>query len=297
MFPAYRPHDRFVAPARAKRDLWRLPAGVAVIGAIYLGGLFLLSAYLSGTYGQWFAAALLRRLAQGDTPGILILTLWTFLGLALGPMAAARLVNGRSAATLFGGPVARIISDFRCVALAVVALNLVLLPFHLGGDDISPGLSFGAFLIHLPFALPAILIQTSAEELVFRGYLQQQVAARFAHPVLWMGIPAALFAWGHYLPGDFGPNAWAIAVWALVFGLLAADLTARTGTLGAAIGFHFANNLSALLLVGLAGNLDGLALWRLTIDISAPGVLGPALAIDFAMMIVSWLLARLVLRV
>ena len=63
------------------------------------------------------------------------------------------------------------------------------------------------------------------------------------------------------------------------------------------MGFHFANNLSALLLVGLAGNLDGLALWRLTLDLSAPGVLGPALAVDFAVMIVSWLLARLVLRV
>ena len=297
MTPAYRPHDAFIAPAREKRELWRLIPGVAVIVATYLGGLFLLHAYLSDTYGRWTAAVILQRLAFGNTPGMILLTLWTFLGLALGAMAAVRIVHRRSAATLFGGPVSRALNDFLLVTGAVAALNLLLLPLHLGAEEISPGLPFGTFLLYLPFALVAVLVQTGAEELVFRGYLQQQLAVRFAYPAVWMTVPSALFASGHYLPADFGSNAWSIAIWAFVFGSLAADLTARTGTLGAAMGFHFANNLSALLLVGLAGNLDGLALWRLTLDLSAPGVLGPALAVDFAVMIVSWLLARLVLRV
>lgn len=297
MTAAYRPHDAFIAPARIRSELWRLVPAVAVIIATYLAGFFLLNAYLSETYGRWAAAAILHRLAFGDTPGTMLLTLWTFLGLALGPMVAVRLVNRRSAATLFGGPAPRAVQDFLRVAGTVAALSLLLLPLHLGAEEIRPGLPFGTFLVYLPFALVAVLIQTGAEEIVFRGYLQQQLAARFSHPAIWMGVPSALFAWGHYLPADFGPNAWSIAVWAFVFGSLAADLTARTGTLGAAMGFHFANNLSALLLVGLAGNLDGLALWRLTLDLSAPGVLGPALAVDFAVMIVSWLLARLVLRV
>ncbi|MBC7141614.1 MAG: CPBP family intramembrane metalloprotease, partial [Rhodobacteraceae bacterium] len=178
-----------------------------------------------------------------------------------------------------------------------LALNAVLLPFATGSDAAHPGLGIGAFLTYLPFALPGILIQTGAEELVFRGYLQQQLAARFQSPLIWIGLPAALFAFGHYMPDDFGASAWGVALWAAMFGVLAADLTARTGNLGAALGFHFANNVAALLFVGIENNLDGLALWTLSVDLADPGTVFPALAVDFAAMITSWLLARLVLRV
>jgi DNA-directed RNA polymerase subunit RPC12/RpoP len=39
-----------------------------------------------------------------------------------------------------------------------------------------------------------VLIQTGAEEVLFRGYLQQQLAARFASPIAWMVLPSAIFA-------------------------------------------------------------------------------------------------------
>lgn len=294
---AYAPHDAFVTPARRRREVWRLlPAG-AVIVASYLGLLFLLGIYLTQTYGPVIAGALLQRMAQGDSPGVMLLLLWTFLGMAAGPILAVRLVHGRAAGTLFGPSPRRALSDFRTVVLPVVAMHVLLLPLMLGSADIRPGLNLVAFLGYLPFALPGLLIQTSAEELLFRGYLQQQLAARFARPLVWMGLPSALFALGHYLPADYGANAWAVALWAGVFGLLAADLTARTGSLGAALGLHFANNVSAVLLVGIAGELDGLALWSRAIDLADPGVIGPALAVDFAVMVISWLIARLALRV
>lgn len=295
--PAYAPHDAFAAPARRRRELWRLfPAG-ALIVAIYLGLLFLLGTYLTQTYGPLIAAALLHRMALGDSPGVMLLLLWTFLGMAAGPIIAVRLIHGRAAGTLFGPSPRRVLADFRTVALPVIAMHVLLLPLVLGSADIRPGLSLAAFLGYLPFALPGLLIQTGAEEILFRGYLQQQLAARFARPLVWMGLPSALFALGHYLPADYGANAWAVALWAGVFGLLAADLTARTGSLGAALGLHFANNVSAVLLVGIAGELDGLALWSRTIDLADPGMIGPALAVDFAVMLISWLIARIALRV
>ncbi len=297
-FPvSYAPHDAFVAPARKRRELWRLFPGALLILACYLGPLILFGIYLTETYGRLIAETLAQRMARGDTPGGLLMLLWTFLGLALGPMVTVRLLHGRAAGTLIGPSPRRAISDFSRVLGSVLALNVALLPFALGSEAIRPGLGFGAFLTYLPFALPGLLIQTGAEELVFRGYLQQQLAARFRHPVIWMGLPSALFAWGHYLPAEFGASAWVVALWAAVFGLLAADLTARTGTLGAALGFHFANNVAALLFVGLENNLDGLALWSMSIDPSDPAAVGPALAVDFAAMLTSWLLARLVLRV
>lgn len=295
--PAYAPHDAFVAPARPRRELWRLlPAGTIIV-ATYLGLLFLLGAYLTQTYGPLIAGALLHRMAQGDSPGVMLLLLWTFLGLAAGPILAARLIHGRAAGTLFGPDPRRVLADFFAVALPVTGMHVLLLPLVLGSEDIRPGLNVAAFVGYLPFALPGLLIQTSAEEILFRGYLQQQLAARFAHPAVWMGLPSALFALGHYLPADYGANAWAVALWAGVFGLLAADLTARTGTLGAALGLHFANNVASLLLVGIERNLDGLSLWSRAIDLADPAVIGPALAVDFAVMLISWLIARVALRV
>ncbi len=296
-FPAYHPHETFIAPARRTAEVWRLFPAAAVIVGIYLGLLFLLGAYLTSTYGQLITWALFQRIARGDTPGAMLLLLWTFAGLAVGPIVAVRLIHGRAAGTLFGPSARRTIADFRTVALPVIGLHAALLPLALGAEEIRPGVALGTFLGYLPFALVGLLIQTGAEELVFRGYLQQQLAARFRHPAIWMGVPSALFAWGHYLPADFGGNAWAVALWAGIFGLLAADLTARTGTLGAALGFHFANNVGAVLLVGIENNLDGLALWSLPVDLSDPGVIGPALAVDFATMLTSWLLARIALRV
>lgn len=296
-FPAYRPHEAFVAPARRAAEVWRLVPGAAVIVGAYLGLLVLLGSYVASLYGPLIARALFQRIASGDTPGAMLMLLWTFAGLAAGPVAAVRLVHGRAAGTLFGPSARRAIADFASVALPVIGLHAVLLPVVLGSDAIRPGVTPGAFLGYLPFALPGLLLQTGAEELVFRGYLQQQLGARFRHPAIWMGLPSAIFAWGHYLPAAYGANAWAVALWAGIFGLLAADLTARTGTLGAALGLHFANNVAAILLVGIEGELDGLSLWTLAIDLSAPGVLAPALAVDFAAMITAWLLARVALRV
>jgi membrane protease YdiL (CAAX protease family) len=60
----------------------------------------------------------------------------------------------------------------------------------------------------LPLALVGVLIQTGAEEVLFRGYMQQQLAARFSSPILWMVLPSAIFAALHYQPEIMGDNTW-----------------------------------------------------------------------------------------
>jgi uncharacterized protein len=46
---------------------------------------------------------------------------------------------------------------------------------------------------------------------------------------------------------------------AATFGLIAADLTARTGSIGAAWGFHFANNTMAITILATDGTITGLS--------------------------------------
>ena len=139
-------------------------------------------------------------------------------------------------------------------------------------------------------------LEFSPEEIAFRGYIQQQLAARFKSPVIWMILPSVLFALGHYDPDETGSNALAIAALSGFFGLLLADLTARSGTLGPAIAMHLANNFVAMLLMSPQGSLTGLALFTSPIDLSDEALVRTWLPVDLATMLVSWLAARLVLR-
>jgi membrane protease YdiL (CAAX protease family) len=110
-----------------------------------------------------------------------------------------------------------------------------------------PNIELSLWLSFLPLALVGVLIQTGAEEVLFRGYMQQQLAARFSSPMMWMVLPSAIFAALHYQPEIMGDNTWLMMAAVFVFAVLAADLTAVTGNIGAAWAMHFVNNALAIL--------------------------------------------------
>lgn len=292
--PAYRPLAAFAAPARPRAELWRSLAGLALIAGLYwlavLGGLHLLRA-LFGDLAFLHALAAIGRAAS---PGAMAVVLATFAPLAMAVLFVARSLHRRGPATLFGPGAA---SDALRIALPLAGLALALMPLVLLDPHVGRSTPLATVLLWAPLALPLLLVQVTAEELVFRGYLLQQIAARTPAPWAWMGLPSLLFGALHYAPETYGPMALWPVVWAVLFGCLAADLTARTGNLGGALALHFANNLSAIFLVGLYGDLDGLALYTVVINPRDPAMLLPYLATDAAMIIVSWLAARLILRV
>ena len=139
------------------------------------------------------------------------------------------------------------------VGLAIIFLFLT--------EDFRQQLSFVLWLTLLPISVLFILIQVSAEELVFRGYIQSQLAALGAPRIIWILIPSILFGLLHYNPSAMNELAPWTALWAVGFGVLAADLTARNGTLGPAIALHFTNNFMALVVLGLEDFLGGLSLY------------------------------------
>ena len=100
----------------------------------------------------------------------------------------------------------------------------------------------------------------AAEELLFRGYLTQALAARFRSPLAWALVPSLAFGALHWDGAAYGADAWLAVAAATAVGLALADVTARTGNLSAAIGLHFANNVAALLVVAMPGPTAALAL-------------------------------------
>lgn len=290
---AYSAHAALVAPGRSKPQLWRMFLGLCVIVAVsYALNLVVFVVLLEITSVAWLA-----NLEKGNTPVALLILLASFGFLTLGVGLAARLLQNRSLLSLVGVP-GVMLQQFIwcCLAALVVFVALFILPPYDFGAPLIANLSWPVWLGLLPLSLLAVLVQVSAEELVFRGYLQQALAARFQNPLIWLGLPAALFGLAHYMPQVAGDNAVLICLWAMGFGLLMADLTARAGTLGPAIAVHFANNFVALLIFGSPSSLHGLALYLLHYEMSDVDAMRPWLLVDCVTMLVLWLAARLVIR-
>jgi membrane protease YdiL (CAAX protease family) len=107
-----------------------------------------------------------------------------------------------------------------------------------------------------------VLLQVASEEIVFRGYVMQQLAARFRSPLIWVGVPAAVFTVLHAGAAPTPELSLAILAIVFTFALTAAALVWLTGSLWAAIGAHAGHNLPLLLFFGAAGDPLGGALWE-----------------------------------
>lgn len=293
----YRPHAHFFGPALATSQIWRL-----CLGLLLAAGLFLvLSQMIFGTLFRMMqpetVRAILAQSQTGQTATGMLIILFQLGLLAIAAGLVVIMVHKRQPLTLIGVP-AQAFRQFVVVLVGMLALTAAMwiLPPYDIGEPLQRNMNLGRWLALLPIALVAVLVQTSAEEIFFRGYIQQQLAARFGSPLIWMLAPAALFGIGHYLPESAGSNAWKIALWATVFGILMADLTARAGTLGPAMAVHFVNNLSAMILTSVPDEMSGLALYVLPFGMGDEAQMAAWLPVDFGFMVVSWLVARLAIR-
>ena len=274
--------ERFVAPARERPQLWRLFAGIFVIAGFWAFAtfkLFLLAGFLVG-FGDM--EAWMGRLQDGASPTGTTMLLYTFVGLVIGTVLAA-LIHGRRPGSLFGRKQMR---PFLIGLLAVSLINVLALAIP-SDLPLAPGLAPEIFVTFLPVALFGILLQTGAEEMAFRGYLQTQLAARYRTPLVWFLFPSIVFGALHYAPGEYGPNALLVVLVVTLVGLIAADLTRITGGIGAAWGLHFANNCAAILLVGSDNMLGGLAFFRAPIDPADPA-LAPLIWLDLVLLFLAW---------
>lgn len=283
--------EEFIAPARLYPEFWRIVVGVIVAVAVYL--LPIMIGF--GVYGAMYPdqiEAVMAQLETVDTPNLMLILLASLLFMALGAIAAAG-VHRRGLASLIG-PFRPACRNFSRAIIGVLIIYIIsgLLVSLVYLDSPVPNLDLSTWLGYLPLALPLLLLQIGAEELLFRGYLMQALAARFKSALIWMGIPSILFAFGHF-DGKIDPTlTWMIIAATGLFGLAAADLTRITGNLGAALGFHLANNFFALFLVSVAGNMSGLSLYHAPFTMEDVDILIPLLVIDMVTVVITWVALR-----
>ncbi|MFY0635647.1 MAG: CPBP family intramembrane metalloprotease [Vannielia sp.] len=293
-------HPEFTAmlvPARVYPQIWRLLLGVLLILFIYVSWSLLVLGgavgLVAAEQGLWGVMPFFQELQVGRLPGSVALLLLTFGGMALGPVLAAAALHFRGPGTLIGpwGEWWRgFVTAFAVVAVVFGVLMLASAMIWPPVANMEPG----RWLMWLPLALPLLFLQIAAEELLFRGYLMQQLAARFAARWVWFTLPALCFGLLHWDP-EAGRNLPLLLLSAFAFGLVAADLTERTGSLGAAMGFHFANNLLALFILSIKGTITGLALYVTPWGLAEEGMVSLGLMVSILLLFANWWIIKALL--
>lgn len=263
MFPVKNPKfQEFYAPAIETKAPWRLIVGLVILAVVYMLVSFLLGFASILAVGNEAIASIAQSIKGGSAPKDVILLLSTFSIALLGLVLAVKLMHKRGLKSLLGPRMAEVIRNFKIAFIIVFFLTLLSTPIFAFIDLPVRNLELFTWLKWMVLGVPFILLQVTTEELVFRGYIQQQLAARFNSRLIWYVLPSVLFGLLHYDPETMGSNVWLVVLSAMMFGLIAADVTARTGNLGAAIGLHFANNLYAIAIVSTDGSLSGLGLYK-----------------------------------
>jgi len=247
MSDPYAAHASFIAPARHATQLWRVIAMIVGFEVIFnlspaMFALILPSADLRAEFYEGVTA--FGTLAQFACFGIA----------AMGLVLLLQLLHKRDFWSLVGPAEAARENLIRVTGLVAFWLLIVeLLPPYIDTADLAYTRDFVLWLGLLPVAFLVLLIQVGTEELFFRGYLQQQFACLSRRRLAWMVVPSVMFGGLHYWNGNGAAEGIIWAIWATFLGMACADLTARTGNLGAAIGLHLANNAFALLIVAIDG--------------------------------------------
>ena len=256
------PFQRWVDLARPHAQLWRTAIGSMLVVVAWLAWTMAFGLVAIGV-GLVNPDALGAAMGQGGASltyldavlamGVLLATFW---GLWLGVWLVAKLLHKRGLSTVLAHD-RRIRLDYFLVGMALAAgyLALSLGSTWLSGPPPSrSSLPIEHWLIAFAPLVVLIFLQTAGEELFFRGYLTQQLAARIPHPLVWGLLPSLAFGLAHTANGggDAHFTLYYVAV-ATLLGLVMTALVWRTGGLAAAMGFHLMNNIGAMLLIGVAG--------------------------------------------
>ena len=123
-------------------------------------------------------------------------------------------------------------------------------------DAFSFNSDLATFALFVPLALVFTAIQTTTEELFFRGYIVQGASLVWANRVFLALVSAVIFTLPHVTNPESQEGGW-LGLFIGIFvgtGLLYVIVSLVDGTTELAIGAHFANNIAYFLLFNWTGS-------------------------------------------
>ncbi|REH00887.1 CPBP family intramembrane glutamic endopeptidase [Flavobacterium aquicola] len=141
----------------------------------------------------------------------------------------------------------RVLFSFSIWTLITIVSTLV--TYYLNPSDFEINFQPIPFLILLVIAVLLIPVQTTVEELIFRGYLMQGFANLSRNKWLPLLMTSAIFGLLHLSNPEVSKIGNIIMVYYIGTGLLLGIITLMDDGMELALGFHAANNLIGALLV------------------------------------------------
>ena len=253
------PFEQYRQSPNRKTTLPRLIAGSVIVALFWL--VVTGAVMFAGVFGYAELAALFGpetlTFDQGGiterflaSPVGVVAALMTFAGIWLGVWIAMRAVHRERLSRLFGnsGRISRV--GFAKGLIAVLLTSVLTeIGLYLLVPEIGRGpISLSSWLVFLVPMLFLAFVQTSSEELLFRGYLMRGLAYRFKSPLVWALLPALVFTALHWNANSVLAMNIGVLVSIGAFAALLVVLVYATGNLGAAMGAHLGNNLVGFLL-------------------------------------------------
>jgi membrane protease YdiL (CAAX protease family) len=141
----------------------------------------------------------------------------------------------------------RIIFSF--LLWGVVITTFVIIGYFISPENYEFNFKLKEFLILSVIAILLIPVQTTVEELIFRGYLMQGFGGLFNSRLLALLFTSIIFGLLHLTNPEVGALGYLIMVQYLAYGFILGIMTLMDEGLELAIGFHAANNLFIVLLL------------------------------------------------
>jgi len=277
---------------------WRTALGVLLIAGIYAGGGYLLGMlviYIAESYQIGAGYVLVFEMALGSTPRAVLISLLLIALILPGLWLVLKYLHHRSVLSLIAPSGKVHWKNYRRAIYFILAFSLLTsLPIYFNAE-FTQQLSLAEWLPWLAPALLLLFLQTTTEELLFRGYLMQQLAAHFHSRWVWWVLPAVIFGAIHYSPLH-GDNRWLVVGATILTGLILGDITARFGDLSIAMGLHFANNLTVIFLLGVPGQVSGLSLFLHDFNVQDTDAMRIGILTSSGLMLASYFVYLLVMR-
>lgn len=193
-------------------------------------------------------------LQSNPDPILIVIMLFSFSGIWIGVLTALPWLHRQRFSTIFAPRhrTFQAITDFAKGAaitlLAIPAFYALSLASGVDPGPVQELMPLDQWLFWIGPLIVLVFIQATGEELIFRGYLLQQLAVRSKHWIVWAVVPSLLFGSLHYNGAETGLL---YVTTTAITGLVFCVLVWRSGSLWPAIGYHVANNLYALTIVSV----------------------------------------------
>ncbi len=152
----------------------------------------------------------------------------------------------------------------------LVSVTSIVIGYFTAPEDYVVQFQWQPFLILVLVSFLLLPFQTSAEELIFRGYLMQGFGVLFRNRALPLVLTSVLFGGLHYFNPEVAKMGSIVMVYYIGMGLFLGYMTVMDEGTELALGVHAANNIWAALLI----TADWTALQTNSVlrDVSEPSV-------------------------